>query len=74
MQKVKKLHLGYIGIDYPETAEEVKIEILGLTTAITEAKKRIAVLEQSLCLQELMHESKQKETIEETPNTAESKG
>lgn len=70
MQKVQKLTLPYIGVSDPETAEEVELELLGLATVIAVANQRIAVLKQSLRLQELMGKSEDanEQTVTKTPN------
>ena len=43
-------HIEYCGFKQPKTPEELEFEILGLKTAIREAQKRIATLEQSAYL------------------------
>jgi hypothetical protein len=73
MRKIESLSIRYVGYKEPKTHEEVQLEILGLKTAIAAAKQRIAVLTQSVQLQHLMKQSlvedtKDEETVPETPS------
>lgn len=54
MKKIEKLTIEYVGYQYPETEDEVQMEILGLESAIQGAKHRIAVLRQGVQLNRLM--------------------
>ena len=67
MKEVESLSLQYVGFAKPSSEIEVELEILGLRTAIAAAEQRIAVLTQSLKLQEI---KLQKETHEETVTEA----
>lgn len=74
MQAIEKLELKYLGYKEPETEEEVELEILGLRTAIAAAEQRIAVLEQSLKMREIMRNAKEdvdEKTVEKTADSKE---
>jgi len=53
MKEIESLMIRYVGYREPRTPDEVELEILGLRTAIAAAGQRIAVLDQSLRLQEI---------------------
>lgn len=53
----EKLNIEYIGIKDPKTPTEIEFEILGLETAIAEAKQKISVLKQSIVLAKLVLEN-----------------
>lgn len=55
----KQLQINYLGIKDPETPEEIQFEIMGLETAISEAKYKIAQLKQGLSLANLISKGKQ---------------
>jgi hypothetical protein len=65
MKKLESLSIKYVGYSNPSTEEEVELELLGLATAIAAAKQRIAVLNQSLKLQNMMKSSMSKEGDDE---------
>lgn len=73
MQSIDKLELKYLGYKEPETEEEVELEILGLRTAIAAAEQRIAVLEQSLKMREIMRNAKGDIDEKAVEKTADSK-
>lgn len=50
VNKVEKLNVQYLGIQSPETATEVEIEIAGLELAKRSIDYRIATLRQSLAI------------------------
>lgn len=66
MKEVESLAIKYIGFREPMTEDEVELEMLGLKTAIAAAEQRIAVLKQSVKLQEIMKKSIAEETVNET--------
>lgn len=53
MTKPESCEIKYIGIKTPKTPEEIRLEISGLTHAISKANERIAALNQSLFIAEL---------------------
>lgn len=53
MREPEACQIEYCGYKEPRTPEELQFEILGLKTAIAEAKKRISTLKQSAYLVEL---------------------
>lgn len=53
MKEPEICSIEYCGFKSPKTQEELQFEILGLETAIFEAKKRIATLRQSKYLVEV---------------------
>jgi hypothetical protein len=57
MREPEKCHVEYCGYKDPRSPEELEFEILGLETAINEAKKRIGVLKQSAFLVKIAIES-----------------
>jgi len=63
------LHLEYLGIVQPQSPNEIEFEILGLESAITEAKHKIAQLKQGLALAKLVIEGR-----EDDHNPGESRG
>jgi hypothetical protein len=75
--KVKSLALKYLGIENPETDEEVDFEVLGLKTAIAAAQQRLAILEQSKFLKNLVTnpvaEEKNEKTVDSAPTPTENK-
>ena len=78
MNPVEKLRMNYVGYSNPNGEEEINFEVLGLETVIAQAKQRIAILNQSLKLSEIMSESvvedeENEETITETSDTEEIK-
>lgn len=72
MKDIESLIIKYIGYKEPSTEEEVELEILGLRTSIAAAGQRIAVLEQSLKLQEIVQKSKAEGTTDEKAITSSS--
>ena len=64
MRKVESLSLKYLGYKEPQDKDEVELELLGLETVIAAARQRIAVLNQSLKLTEIMRDS----VVEDEPN------
>lgn len=77
MKEVDKLFINYVGYSNPEGKDEVILEILGLETVISQAKNRIAVLNQSLKLADMMSErvteGENEETITEAPDNKKTK-
>lgn len=63
MKEVESLMIKYVGYKEPATPDEVALEILGLHTAIAACQQRIAVLEQSMKLQEIVQHSKNLEAV-----------
>ena len=57
MREPEKCHVEYCGYKDPRSPEELEFEILGLDTAINEAKKRMSMLKQSSFLVKLAIES-----------------
>ncbi len=57
MKDLDKLQINYIGYKEPESVMELEIEIAGLRTAIAFAQQRIAVLEQSLKIRDLIEQN-----------------
>jgi hypothetical protein len=53
MNEPEKCHIEYCGFLNPRTTNELKFELLGLETAIKEAKKRISLLKQTELLVEI---------------------
>jgi hypothetical protein len=76
MRKIENLNISYVGYAEPNSVEEVELEMLGLETVVAVARKRMAVLKQSLKLQEIMKNSMvddNEETIEKADNLQEAK-
>lgn len=74
MRKVESRVIKYVGYEEPQVQEEVHFEILGLETVIATAKQRIAVLVQSVQLQNIMKQSavedtKDEKTVQAATNT-----
>lgn len=53
MREPDVCNVEYCGFKEPRTSDELDFEVLGLKTAICEAKKRIATLKQSKSLVEV---------------------
>lgn len=71
MRKIESLNIGYVGYAEPNSVEEVELELLGLETVVAVARKRMAVLKQSLKLQEIMQNSMVDDNNEENiPETS----
>lgn len=49
-------NITYLGINDPKTKSQIEFEILGLKTVIAESNKKIAELNQALCLVSLILE------------------
>jgi hypothetical protein len=79
MRKVESRTINYIGYNKPETLDELEMEILGLETAIATANQRIAVLRQSIKLNDIVSKSTideddaDEKTVAETPIDKETK-
>jgi hypothetical protein len=75
-----KKYVVYLGINEPETIEEVKVEISGLNHAIKIAEESIARLEQALAIVELektkgsVENGQQRKSNIQTPSTEAKKG
>ena len=54
MKDLEKLSVQYLGYKTPESETEVKIELLGLDTALAAIMQRKAILLQSVEIKELM--------------------
>jgi hypothetical protein len=65
MRKIESLSIKYIGYSNPENEQELDLEILGLETAISLARQRIAILKQSIKLQKIMMNSVVGDTADE---------
>jgi len=63
MKEIEKMEIAYAGYNKPDTLEELELEILGLETAISAARQRIAVLKQSAKLQSLMNGELNEKTV-----------
>jgi len=72
MKKVENMAIKYVGFNNPKTEEEVEIEMLGVKTAIATAQQRLAVLEQTRYLKNLMKSLVAEEQNEKTVNPASS--
>ena len=68
MKKIERLNIKYLGYNAPENMEELELEILGLRTVISSAYQRIALLEQSGRLQNIISEGIN-ETVAEAGDT-----
>lgn len=62
---ITKKYLEFLGIENPETAEEMAVEIAGLKTIIKSAEKLISEYEQALAIVEL-----KKQEIQEDENNS----
>lgn len=71
--KVEKLNVQYLGIQNPETATEVEIEIAGLELAKKSIDYRIATLRQSLAIAKHMEvvTANEKTVTEDSPEKVE---
>lgn len=56
---ITKKYLEFLGIENPETAEEMAVEIAGLKTIIKSAEKLISEYEQALAIVELKKQEMQ---------------
>lgn len=53
MERVKEKTIKYLGVENPNTIEEIEVELLGLDTAVKKAEMRASELRQGLSVAKL---------------------